>query len=339
MRELGIGIIGAGFMGRTFAEAFSKYVTGARLVAVAGGSRAPGLAADYGVAVERAVADLVARPDIDAVVIATPHSVHAEQGVLAARHGKHVLMDKPLATSLVGCDAVIDACRTAGVALMVGQSQRFRQVNRMAKEIIDRDIGRVLMVRESILNAGGLGAVPPWQSEPENLGTLFGYGVHNTDRLLWLTGQRPVSVAALAGSFQPGARVETSSMLLVSFDGGAMAQLWSSWDLPGPGLPGHGFRAQVIGEKGMLDIDGYGELRASRDGSAWETLFIQPPVDWRNEKFAPVRMESYGLQSQAFVDAVRTGSRPAVTGEEGRAAVQLALAAYRAAREEQVIHL
>ena len=75
--EIGIGIIASGYMGRTYAECVARYCTGARLVAVAGGSRAPGLAADYGIDAEPSVEALLQRDDIDAVIITSPQSAHA----------------------------------------------------------------------------------------------------------------------------------------------------------------------------------------------------------------------------------------------------------------------
>src|SRR3954451_24411751 len=112
--ELRIGIIGSGYMGRTYAEAIAKYNTRGRFVAVWGGRRAAALAADYGAEAEPTYEALLARPDIDAVLIATPHNDHRPQVEEAAAAGKHVLCEKPLATNVVDCTAMIDACKAAG---------------------------------------------------------------------------------------------------------------------------------------------------------------------------------------------------------------------------------
>src|SRR5690348_214677 len=97
--QLRIGIIGSGYMGRTYAECVSRYVQRGRLVAVAGGSRAAGLAGDYGVQAEPNIEALLQRADVDAVIITSPQSAHCEQTKLAASAGKHVLVEKPMATS------------------------------------------------------------------------------------------------------------------------------------------------------------------------------------------------------------------------------------------------
>src|SRR6185295_8961355 len=115
-REIGIGIIGSGYMGRTYAECVARYNHGARVVAVAGGTRAPGLAADYDAAAEPTVDALLARADVSAVIITSPQSAHCAQTLAAARAKKHVLVEKPMATSTAECRQMIDTCKTEGVS-------------------------------------------------------------------------------------------------------------------------------------------------------------------------------------------------------------------------------
>src|SRR5688572_30821839 len=122
--ELRIGMVGSGFMGLTYCEALSKYVRDARLAGVAGGSRAAGLAAKYGVPRAASLDTLLARDDIDAVVLATPDTVHCEQTIAAAKAGKHVLVEKPMAPTVAQCDRMIATCREAGVNLAVVKTER-----------------------------------------------------------------------------------------------------------------------------------------------------------------------------------------------------------------------
>src|SRR5688572_15477013 len=100
-------------MNHTYAECLAKHVPHAHLVAVPVGSRAPALAAEYGVAAESSTAALLARRDVDAVIIATPHSTHAALTAEAAAAGKHVYIEKPMAVTVADCDAMVDACRAA----------------------------------------------------------------------------------------------------------------------------------------------------------------------------------------------------------------------------------
>ena len=157
MDKLRIGIIGSGFMGRTNAETVTRYLKRAELVAIAGGSRAAALAQDYGVVAEPSVSALIARHDIDAVLISTPHAEHTRQAVEAAEHGKHILLDKPMATSVADCDRILAATRKAGVKIMIMFGQRFRVCNIEARRLIrEGAIGDVKMVLELILASGGL---------------------------------------------------------------------------------------------------------------------------------------------------------------------------------------
>jgi predicted dehydrogenase len=338
MNDIRIGIIGSGFMGKTHAEAIRRYVTGARLVAIAGGSRAEQLARDYEVEALPSIEALITRADIDAVIITTPHAQHAGEAIAAARHGKHVLVEKPMATTLTDCDAMIDACRAAGVTLMVGQTQRFRVVNATAKRLIDEGrIGRVLMMRETQMDTGGLAGLPAWQARPENLGLLLSHGVHNLDRMRWLAGDEPALVAARCGSFRQQTATELSSMSLFTFRGGAVGSFWCEWECPKPGFPHAGSSAWIMGEAGVLDLDAYGQLRLGQ-GDAWTVVAEQPPIDWRGKGMLDaVRMEAYRNQNQEFIDSIRQKRRPAVAGEDGRAAVEMALAAYRSSATGQMV--
>ena len=99
-RAVGIAIVGAGLMARTYAETLAKYVHGCNFVAVAVGSRAPQLAADYGVACEPSLESLVARHDVDGLIITTPEMPRIEQVRLAAAAGKHLLLEKPMAANV-----------------------------------------------------------------------------------------------------------------------------------------------------------------------------------------------------------------------------------------------
>jgi predicted dehydrogenase len=339
MNEIRLGIIGSGFMGRTNAETISKYLPGARLISIAGGSRARQLAADYGVDADRDIEALVDRNDIDAVFISTPHSQHAVHAIAAAKAGKHVLLDKPMAASVAECDEILDATRRKNVNLMIMFGQRFRLVNREAHRLIqDGAIGRIQAISTCALNSGGLASLPPWQSLPENLGILFGHGIHNIDQVRWFTADEIATVAACVQRESPSGN-EVSTMAVLGLRNGGMAHVWVSWTIPSPNFPHSGFSARVVGDTGILDLDAYGTLRLGRDGS-WAVVADQAPIDFRGKGMLdPVRMEAYAAQAQEFVASIREARRPSVTGEDGRAAVEIALAAYRSAKEQRTVIL
>ncbi len=340
MAKVGIGIIGSGFMGRTYSETISKHCPRGQLKAVAGGSRAAELASLYGMTHEPNVEALLRREDIQAVFIATPHHLHAEQALAAAGMGKDILLEKPMATSVADCDAINQACEAAGVWCSIAFTQRCRLCNIRAHEMIRKGrIGRIRMIQEYALAATGLAGLPAWQSNSENLGTLFGHAVHNFDRIRWLTGQEIRTVYAKCGSIEPEVKVEGSSMVLMSLSDGTTASLWASFQVPKPSFPRAQFSAAIIGERGLMDIDAYGELRVATGGE-WEVEATQAPIDWAGKGFLdPVRLESYTLQCRDFIDAVADRRPPAVTGWDGRQAVAAALAAYESSRTGREITL
>jgi len=338
--DIGIGMIGSGFMGRTYSETISKYCKGGRVVAVTGGSRAGQLAADYGLALESSVASLVARDDVQAVFVTTPHHVHAEQSLAAAEAGKHLLIEKPMAHTVADCDAIIAACEKRGVNCSIAFSQRYRKCNITAKRLIDEGaIGPVRATQEFALVPIGLAGMPTWQSDPENLGILYGHGVHCFDRIRWLTGREIQKLYARCGNLTGEANVEGTSNVLMTLDNGTTANLWCSYELPAPGFPLSSFRAWVVGESGLMDLDAYGELRVARDGE-WQVADTQAPIDWQGKGFLdPVRLESYTLHCQEFIDCAIEGRPTNVTGWDGRQAVAAALAAYESSKTGQEVVL
>ena len=151
MSKIRIGVTGSGFMGRTHVDAASK-LESTEPIAVAGGSRARKLADDYGLDVESDAAALAAREDIDAIIIATPHWLHIEQALIAADAGKHVLVEKPMATSVADCDRMIKAFADRGLVLSVGYHQRFRESNFRTRDLIQSGaIGQVHCIQMSAL--------------------------------------------------------------------------------------------------------------------------------------------------------------------------------------------
>jgi predicted dehydrogenase len=340
--EIGIGIIGSGFMGRTYSECLTRYNHGARLQAVSGGSRAPQLALDYRIDHVPATEALLAREDIEAVIITTPEMVHREQTELAAAAGKHVLVEKPMAPSKAECEAMIDACAQAGVSLMVIQSQRFRGVHQRAKQILaERTLGTVWQLRhwanQPLEHAQKLVAKSPFYLDPAGGGLYMGFSVHNFDLVRWLVGAEVATVYAQASRYGEHHISNLSVMVQLRFDNGVMAQIWINLEMPGETFKRSQFRTQIVGQKGLLDFDGYGHLDlANNDG--WQRIWEQPPFDLANPRDS-VRLESYSNMVQEFIDAIRENRRPTVTGEDGLAAVELSLAALQSTETGQVVKL
>lgn len=340
--KLGIGLIGAGFMGRTYAECLAHGITGGRLVAVTGGQRAPQLASDYGIDCEPTVESLIARDDIAAVIIATPEVVHLEQAQRAAAAGKHVLVEKPMAPTVTQCQAMIEACQQASVTLMVVQSQRFRGVHRRAYQALRQgQIGQVRQIRHWSLQpeqlARHLAQNQPFTLDPAGAGMLAGWSVHSFDLVRWLAGSEAQSIFAAITSYGNHSIPNLSMMAQVAFENGVIAQVWVCLEMPERVFPDSPFHTQVVGERGLFDLDGYAYFdMTTRQG--WERVWKQPPLNLANPKDS-ARLESFSLQLQDFVNAIHQKREPAVTGLDGRAAVELCQAALQSARVGQVVSL
>jgi predicted dehydrogenase len=324
MEQVRVGLVGSGFMGRSYAECLKRHVSGGTLAAIHGGARGPALAADYEVPLEATLDSLLARADVDAVLVATPHSVHRDQVCRAAAAGKHVLVEKPMALNAQECDEMIAACRRAGVTLSVIQTVRFRgTVSRAHRLIREGAIGEVQMIDLRTLFPYVPIQGQTWSQQESEGGLILDQGAHNFDFLRWYAGCEAEYVFGCVRQFREQNYPSPTAMVQVEFSNGILAQTWMSFELPKPGLPLSAFRALVSGTRGMLDIDEYGKLHAALDGGDWEMVWEQPTIDYTHRPLDPVRLEAFYLQVQDFVDAIRFQRPPAVTGEDARATIAL----------------
>lgn len=343
MDTVRVGIVGSGFMGRTYAEVLARHVRGARLVAVALGRRAGQLAADYGVVAEPTIEELVARPDIDALILATPEQIRLPQVITAARAGKHVLSEKPLAPDVAQADQMIAACRTAGVTLMVCQTARYRGTLARAKQLVDQGrIGKVLQIRSYAMGTrqdfADFVKLKPWIVDPAGGSFFYDQAVHNFDFMRWLIGSEVEQVFAYVttqtGMAWPGMTI----MAQLRYTGGALAQLNLCFELPDAEFPEHTTRFQIVGEQGLLDLDMYTSLRLGQQRT-WQTIWQQPAIDYVNEPNSPIRLAAHAAMVQEFIDSLREGRAPAICGEDGRAAVETCEACMISARTGQAVRL
>lgn len=340
-----IGVTGSGFMGRTHVDAAAR-LESTEIVAVTGGSRAEQLAKDYGIDALASVKELVARDDIDAVVIATPHWVHCEEALAAAEAGKHVLVEKPTATSLEDCDRITQAFEDRGLKLSVGYHQRFRESNCTARDLIQSGaIGPVRCIQTSALfdittmrNTGGFGGAWNWWTDPRSVAHLINSAPHTIDLCRWWLGSELATAAAHCGTFREDNPNENTTMALLSFTDGAMCTFWSSSVSPAPSFAGEDFRFRIMGEEGSIDHNPYGEVQLTK-GGRWETVYEQPPVDHdhADTAFSMNRMQAYCDQMQAFVNTIEGTPGGEGTAADGRAGVAAVLAMLESARTGQTV--
>ncbi|MFO0901932.1 MAG: Gfo/Idh/MocA family oxidoreductase [Pirellulales bacterium] len=343
MRTIGIGMVGSGFMGLTYSEVVARHAQGCRLAAITGGRRAASLAAEYGVPACESIEELVQRSDVDAVVLATPDQDRLELARKAAAAGKHVLAEKPMAPTVAECDAMIAACRDAGVHLGVVKTERYRKITQRAKQLIDDGtVGPIRMLRTASVFplelTRQLFDERPWMRDPRSGGLFMGMATHNADFLRWLTGRNVIRVFAQATSFSDVAAPNLSVMAQWVFEDGIMAHLWASAELPSPSWPSSEVRFQVVGRDAMFDLENFEFLDLGR-GEKWERIYEPERFDYLKEPRSPVRLYPHIGVIQDFVDSLLDSRTPRVGGAEGRAAVEICEACLRSAATGQAVDL
>lgn len=271
-------------------------------------------------------AKMLADPAVDAVYIATPNALHAEQAVAAARAGKHVLCDKPLALTAADASRCVQECRTAGTRLGITFQTRFHDgLADVAKLVRDGELGKVVVAEVTM--SGGRNLPRGWRTDPAvaGLGTLNNIGVHAFDVLRYLLGSEVTEVAAMADS-EPGFRIETTALVLLRFGSGALAYVHANQSAPHArdDIVLYGSEGRVLGSN---------LSRPDRDG----TLSIALPT---GERSFPARSrDAYRRVIDAFAEAVLAGRDPSPSGEDGLRSVELTTAIADALRERRVVSL
>ena len=283
---------------------------------------------DFGVPYVADADELVDDPEVDAVVVCSANADHRGHVELAATHGRHVLCDKPIATTLDDAQAMVAACAAADVQLHIAFVSRFLPVvGRARRAVRDGRLGELIG-----LVGGNRGRpplppqYPPWITDPVAAGggALIDHSVHVSDAMRHVSGLEVAEVSAEAGALLWDCGVDDVAILLLRFTNGAVGSVDPSWSVPADHPWDYDFFLRVVGTEGSLDItDTAGSLHVvtSRDGG---------PRGLRHASFAedPDR----GM-IEAFLASVRSGSvhEPCATGEDGVRALEIALAGYRSA--------
>ena len=317
-----IGLIGAGRIGSFHGETLARRLADVQLVAIS--DPAPGAASSLAekLDVEHAytdVAELLAHPGLDGVVIATPARFHTNIVVQAAEAGKAVFCEKPMALTVEDAERAIAAARGAGVPLQVGFNRRWDQAFAEGREAIDAGkIGTPQLIRSLTRDPGPFGAdpdrIPLWTIFYETL-------IHDFDTLLWLNpGARPTEVYAMGDALvRPDAKAKgflDTAVVTVRFDNGSVAVAEANFCA----MYGYDIRGEVFGSGGMVTM---GDVRRSS-----MTLFDKNGVSqdtWRRD--TDHFIHGYTAQLGSFAKAVRDGKlSKGATGEDALGALKIALA-------------
>lgn len=338
MANVRICMIGAGRVGKLHSGTLRCHVPGGDVVALVDPYQSVLDETGDQFEIDRRYASLeqaLEAVEFDAVVITTPTPTHRDLAVLAAVHGKHVFLEKPMALSLAEYDEILEATARHDVILQMGFMRRFDPDFAAAWERIRAgEIGEPMIIK-SLTHGPGL--PPAWATDLKTSnGNLAEVNSHDLDTTRWLAASTPLRMYVEVANFKGAERGVTSEhyydnmFATVKFESGAMASISGVC----PCDYGYDSRVEIVGKKGIMQI---GELKGEsvvvcidRDHGLVTPIFRRWPERFR---------WGYIRELEHFVDCVRAERRPIVTGEDGRWAVAMVLAGTRSFLEERPVYL
>lgn len=254
----------------------------------------------FGLTLTASYADVLADPNIDAVVLATPHSQHAAEVIAAAKAGKHVFCEKPFTLTRQDAEAAIAACKAAGVTLHVGFNRRYAPAYlELQRRLAAGDIGGLRHIE------GQFSGPPSYQTEPGNwranqtespAGAMAARGVHVIDSMVHLAGLAQ-TVFAFSGRLQHAIDVDDTTSCLLRFAGGATGYLGTLH------ATSSFYRIHAFGSKGALEMRG-------------ETELLVSDLTGKVERIAFDVADKERAVLEAFADAVAAGTKFVIAPDE-----------------------
>ncbi|MBT3266563.1 Gfo/Idh/MocA family oxidoreductase [Candidatus Poribacteria bacterium] len=270
-------------------------------------------------------ATTVARTDIDAVDVCLPHDLHAPVAIAAAEHGKHVIVEKPLATTLADADAMIAAAERSGVVLMCALCERYHPEYECIKEIVDSGVlGDPVLAR---IDHNQDVEMPPghWIRQAERIGggAIASAGCHRLDLLRWYFGE--VAAVSSFGYRDPGRMAgEVAGVVNMRFESGAIGTLTINWmSRRRPWYES----IWLEGTRGSVHNHG-GVHVHSLDVPEWSEDYVRLDVP---------TADPFAAELRHFVRCIQTGSTPLTDGREARRTMAVALAAYESERSGHTV--
>ena len=315
-----------------------KRAEGVELVAVVSRDRARGeaFARDQGIPrVYTALDEALGDRQVDAIYDATPDGLHADHAIAAAKAGKHVLVEKPLAISVAACAKAISACRQHGVKLGVVFNQRHEAVHQEARrKVLEGEIGDVKLVHVQI----ALGMTTPratsagtsWRNDPRMRagGIVVSIGDHAHDTLAFIAGQRIDEVSALTDASKNDPPDERVVGILLKLSGGAIGYAAASYATSFARRP-----FEIHGTKGTLVIEHSYTYLTGASGDPTPTLTLVNASGSTVQRFAA--SECFRLEIEQFNHAIEGRGEPMTPPEEGLRALAIGDAIYSAVRDRR----
>jgi UDP-N-acetyl-2-amino-2-deoxyglucuronate dehydrogenase len=336
-----IGILGGGNISGTHARA-AQEIDDAKIVAFCGPNleKVKHLAETFGGSAYEDVDDFLSHKPLDVVLIGSPSGLHAEEGIAAAQHGLHVLVEKPIAITTTEADGLVEACEQAGVKLGVFFQDRVAPDILKFKELIDAgNLGKPFLASAHV----------KWYRPPEYYqdsrwrgtwvldggGALMNQGVHTVDLLLWLMGEvREVWAKAITATHN--IEVEDTVVAALQFASGAIGTLEAATSI----YPGYPRRLEISGSQGTIILEN-DRITAANLRLPVADLAVEKSARQDERSVSASISDTRGHRTliEDFLRAVATDGKPLCDGHQGRRSVELIEAIYQSSRTGQAIHL
>jgi predicted dehydrogenase len=344
---IGFAIVGCGLIARFHARALSE-VPDARLVALVSRREANARAMTTELGLDCALATdlnaVLARPDVQALIVTTPSGAHLEPAVAAARAGRHVVVEKPLEITTERCDQIINACVRHGVKLCTIFPSRFGDANRVLKSAVEAGrFGRLTLGEttckwwrsQAYYDEGG------WKGTKslDGGGALMNQAIHNVDLLLWMMGDVAQISGFTAMLAHERIEVEDTAVACLRFTSGALGVIQATTSVH-PGLPK---TIAVHGDRGTVVIEQDDVLRweltpeTAEDRAIKERFAQKTGASGGSSNPAAISHVGHARQLADFVRAIQNDTAPLVDGREGRKAVAVIEAIYQSAASGRAV--
>lgn len=336
-RKLGYAIVGLGSYGLDVIIPQFANCAHSRLAAVVSGDpvKAKRVAAEHGLPASAVYSyanfdSIRNNPEVDIVYVCLPNALHAEFTIRAAKAGKHVMCEKPMAVSVAECEAMIAACKTANRKLMIGYRCHFEAYNLEAMRLAHSGAaGKIRYVRSE--HGFVQGDPSKWRLKRalSGGGSLMDMGIYSLQAARYMTGEEPIAVTARESTDRRDPRfTEVEDMIdwTLEFPSGAIAGCQSMYSA-------NQNRILLMGDAGRVELEpatryAGNQMWVGKDGR--ERAVTPPPGPGKTQ---------FAGQLDHLVDCVRTGREPIVSGEEGLRDIRIVEAIYRSAREGRIIRL
>ena len=343
-RPLGFALVGCGRISRKHAELLGRNrIPGARLVAVCDTAfeRAEAHGKAYGIPAFASAEEMMAVMGnrIDVLSILTPSGSHAAHTIDLARHGKHIVVEKPMALTLDDADAMIRACDQQGVKLFVVKQNRFNPPVVKLREAFEAGrFGQIVMgtVRVRWRRDQGYYAQDAWRGTwAEDGGVFANQASHHVDLLEWFLGE-PESVYANARTALVDIETEDTGAAIIRFRSGAIGVIEATTAARPKDLEGS---LSILGEKGTVEVAGF----AVNSMRVWQFADERPEDQLIRDTAHTEPPDVYGFGHGAYlsnvVDTIRRGGGALVDGLEGRKSLELISAIYESIASGQEVRM